>query len=116
MRTQILAVAVLSCFGLAACNESPSGLPSSQTPADISQAQPTVGERMDDAAITAKVKAALLGAENVNGTDISVETSGGRVILSGMVPDQTQIDRAVATARNIEGVVDVESRLAVGEG
>jgi hyperosmotically inducible protein len=71
---------------------------------------------MDDAAITAKVKAALLGAENVNGTDISVETSGGRVILSGMVPDQTQIDRAVATARNIEGVVDVESRLAVGEG
>jgi osmotically-inducible protein OsmY len=33
-----------------------------------------------------------------------------------MVPDQTQIDRAVATARNIEGVVDVESRLAVGEG
>jgi osmotically-inducible protein OsmY len=33
-----------------------------------------------------------------------------------MVPEQSQIDRAVATARDIEGVVDVESRLAVGKG
>lgn len=115
MRTQIVAMAVAGCLGLAACDQSPSGLPS-QPPADSSQAEPTIGQRMDDVAISAKVKAALLAAENVNGTDISVETSGGRVILSGMVPDQAQIDRAVATARSIEGVVDVESRLAVGEG
>jgi hyperosmotically inducible protein len=89
---------------------------SSQSPADTSRAEPTVGQKIDDAAISAKVKTALLTAENVNGTDISVETNAGRVILSGVVPDQSQIDRAVATARNIEGVVDVESRLAVGKG
>jgi hyperosmotically inducible protein len=91
-------------------------MPSSQAPVDTSRAEPTVGQKVDDAAITAKVKAALLAAENVNGTDISVETNSGRVVLSGMLPDQSQIDRAVATARNIEGVVDVESRLAVGNG
>ena len=116
MRTQILAAAILGCLGSAACDQqSPSSLPS-QPPADSSQAEPTVGQRMDDAAISAKVKAALLAAENVNGTDISVETSAGRVVLSGQVPTQAQIDRAVATARTVEGVVDVESRLAVGPG
>lgn len=116
MRNQILAVAILGCLGLAACDQSPSTMPYSQAPADTSRAEPTIGQKIDDAAISAKVKAALLAAENVNGTDISVETSGGRVILSGMVPEQSQIDRAVATARGIEGVVDVESRLAVGKG
>lgn len=116
MRTQILVVTMLGCLGLAACDQSPSGLTSSQRPADPSRAEPTVGQQIDDATISAKVKAALLAAENVNGTDISVETNAGRVILSGMVPDQNQIDRAVAAARNVEGVVDVESRLAVGEG
>ncbi len=115
MRTQILAVALLGCLGLAACDRSPSGTPYSQAPAG-SPAEPTVGQRVDDAAISAKVKAALLAAENVNGSDISVETTAGRVTLSGMLPDQGQIDRAVATARNIEGVVDVDNRLAVGEG
>jgi hyperosmotically inducible protein len=89
---------------------------SSQAPVDTSRTEPTVGQKIDDAAITAKVKAALLAAEHVNGTDIKVETNSGRVVLSGMVPDQGQIDRAVATARNIDGVVDVESRLAVGKG
>lgn len=120
MRTQILTAAILGCLGLAACNQSPSGMPApqsptAQAPADIPSG-PTVGQKIEDAAITAKVKAALLAANDVKGTDISVETTSGRVVLSGMVRDQSQIDHAVATARNIDGVVEVESRLAVGKG
>jgi hyperosmotically inducible protein len=115
MRTHILTAALLSCFGLAACNQ-PSGVPSAQTPADTSNAGQTVGEKVSDAAITAKVKAALLAADDVSGTDISVETSSGRVVLTGNVRDQAQSDRAVATARNIDGVVEVENRLLVGKG
>ena len=49
-------------------------------------------------------------------TDISVETNSGRVTLSGVVRDQAQVDRAVTTARNIDGVVEVENRLMVGKG
>ena len=119
MRTQILAAAILSCFALAACNQqSPSGLspsqsPTAQAPADNGS---TLGRKVDDAAITAKVKAALLAANDVKGTDISVETNSGRVTLSGVVQDQTQVDRAVSTARNIDGVVEVENRLMVGKG
>ena len=119
MRTQILAAAVVSCFGLAACNQqSPSGMqspqsPSAQAPADNGS---TMGRMVDDAAITAKVKAALLTANDVKGTDISVETNSGRVTLSGVVQDQAQVDRAVNTARNVDGVVEVENRLMVGKG
>jgi len=119
MRTQILAAAVLSCFGLAACNQqSPSGMssppsPTAQAPADNGS---TVGQKVDDAAITAKVKAALLAANDVKGTDISVETNSGRVVLSGVVRDQAQVDRAVTTARQVDGVVEVENRLMVGKG
>jgi osmotically-inducible protein OsmY len=118
MRTQLLAAAVLSCIGLAACNQqSPSGLPS--TPGPTSQAPAngaTLGQKVDDAAITAKVKAALLASNDVSGTAISVETNAGRVVLSGQVKDQAQMDRAVAKARNVDGVVDVENRLLVGKG
>src|SRR5262249_15063903 len=107
MRTQILAAAVLSCIGLAACNQqSPSGMqspqsPTAQPPADNGS---TMGRKVDDAAITAKVKAALLAANDVKGTDISVETNSGRVTLSGVVHDQRQADRAVTTARTVDGV------------
>src|SRR5262249_23938301 len=106
MRTQILAAAVLSCFGLAACNkQSPSGLPSPQSPAAQAPADgsSTMGQKVDDAAITAKVKAALLTANDVKGTDSSVETNSGRVTLSGVVKDQAQVDRAVTTARKVDG-------------
>jgi hypothetical protein len=120
MRTQLLAAAVLSCFGLAACNQqSPSGLPSS-SPGPTSQApaggSSTIGQKVDDAAITAKVKATLLASNDVSGTDISVETNAGRVTLTGKVKDQAQVDRAVAMARAIDGVVDVENLLLVGQG
>jgi osmotically-inducible protein OsmY len=37
-------------------------------------------------------------------------------VLTGNVRDQAQSDRAVATARNIDGVVEVENRLLVGKG
>jgi hyperosmotically inducible protein len=116
MRTQILAVAMLAALGLAACERTPSGSSATPSPADGSRSQPTVGEVLDDATITAKVKAALVAAKNVNGMDISVETTAGRVILSGVVPNQSQVDRAVATARAVEGVVDVEARLTVSKG
>ena len=54
MRTQILAVALLSCLGLAACDRSPTGTPYSQAPGAGSPAEPTVGQKIDDAAISVR--------------------------------------------------------------
>lgn len=73
----------------------------------------STGEYLDDAAITAKVKTSLLGDPMVSGFAISVETFRGRVILSGFVSSQTQIDRAVALAREVSGVREVQSVLVI---
>jgi osmotically-inducible protein OsmY len=61
------------------------------------------------------VKAAVLGARNVDAKDISVETRSWRVVLSGLVPDQSHAYRAIATARDVDGVLAVESRLVIAK-
>ena len=64
---------------------------------------------MGDTWITTKVKAELLATQDVSGLDISVETVNGVVTLSGDVDTRAEADRAIAVARNIEGVTRVDS-------
>jgi hyperosmotically inducible protein len=64
---------------------------------------------VSDAAVTAKVKSALLQAADVKGTDVNVDTVNGIVMLKGEVETQAQVDRAVQIARNTEGVTRVDS-------
>ena len=75
-----------------------------------------VGEALDDAAITAKVKAALLQAPDVKGLDVTVETNKAVVQLSGFVASQAQIDRAVAVATDVRGVREVQNKMSVKPG
>ena len=74
----------------------------------------TAGQTVDDAGVTAKVKAALVAEKGVNGMSINVDTVGGRVTLTGRVPDQSQVERATQVATAIEGVKAVDNRLTVG--
>lgn len=64
---------------------------------------------VNDTWITTKVKADLLTTDNVPGMDVKVETVNGVVTLSGTVHTQAEKDRAITTARGIEGVSRVES-------
>ena len=73
----------------------------------------STGEYLDDSAITAKVKTKLLGDPLVSGFAVSVETFRGRVVLSGFVNSQAQIDRAVALAREVPGVQEVQTALVI---
>ncbi|WP_437890130.1 molecular chaperone OsmY [Phytobacter sp. V91] len=72
-----------------------------------------VGNFMDDSAITAKVKAALVDHEEIKSTDISVKTEKKVVTLSGFVESQAQANLAVDTAKGIEGVSSVSDKLHV---
>ncbi|MFI3381452.1 molecular chaperone OsmY [Escherichia albertii] len=72
-----------------------------------------VGNFMDDSAITAKVKAALVDHDNIKSTDISVKTDQKVVTLSGFVESQTQAEEAVKAAKSVEGVVSVSDKLHV---
>ncbi len=76
----------------------------------------SVGETIDDATITTRVKTALLNDPNVNATRIDVSTALGVVTLSGIVRSQAEADRAVAIARKIPGVKDVKSTLQIQPG
>ncbi|HEU4350266.1 MAG TPA: BON domain-containing protein [Burkholderiales bacterium] len=66
-----------------------------------------------DAAITAKVKTALIRERDLSSMDINVETSEGRVMLAGWVKDDSQRKRAVEVAQRVEGVKEVKDRMMV---
>jgi len=72
-----------------------------------------VGNFMDDSAITAKVKAALVDHENIKSTDISVKTEQKVVTLSGFVESQAQAEAAMTVAKGVEGVTSVSDKLHV---
>ena len=71
------------------------------------------GQYLDDSAITTKVKTALLNAENLKSSDISVSTRNGQVQLSGYARSETERSRAEVIARDIEGVRAVSNRIEV---
>lgn len=70
---------------------------------------------MDDSAITARVKAALLENKQINSTDISVSTERGVVTLSGFINDAKTGAQAVLTASQVDGVKSVSDQLNVKE-
>lgn len=73
----------------------------------------TVGTKVDDSVVTAKVKSALLADPNVKSFDIAVVTRKGEVQLSGHVDNQTQVDRAIDVARGVDGVLGVNNEMSV---
>ena len=98
-----------------AADTTASTTPSTTTPAagDVDR---SAGQTVDDAAVTAKVKAALMAESGVDGTKINVDTFNGRVTLKGEVGSKTMIDRAVQVAKGVEGVKDVDNRLSAVAG
>jgi hyperosmotically inducible periplasmic protein len=97
---------------LSGCRQEESANANLETPAAAS----TIGTRIDDAVILAKLKAALVADKEVDGLDIKVEIHNGSVQLSGFVDDQRQADKALALARGIEGVSQVESGMNIKVG
>jgi len=76
----------------------------------------SVGEVMDDAGITAAVKAKLLADPTVGGLKIDVDTREGVVYLTGdNMKNQAEIDQAIKLARETSGVKNVENKLVVGD-
>jgi hyperosmotically inducible protein len=66
-----------------------------------------------DTAITTKLKASFLSDETLRKGKISVTTNNGLVILSGTVPSEAARQRAVAVARDQDGVLRVDDKLTV---
>ena len=87
--------------------------PESQKPGPAERAGRAIGEQLDDATLTAKVKTALLQAPDVKGMQINVDSDRGAVALSGFVESQTQIDRALQIAIATPGVREVHNKMTI---
>lgn len=73
----------------------------------------TVATKIDDAAVTARVKAALLADADVKSFDISVLTFKGEVQLTGFVKNKRQIVLATQIAGAAKGASSVKNELMV---
>ena len=68
---------------------------------------------VDDAAITTALKVKFVADADLKSLDISVDTVGGVVTLTGMAPSATAKDRATEIARTVNGVSNVNNNLTV---
>ena len=69
-----------------------------------------VGKDMSDGWITTKVKSTYMYSSNVDGSDISVNTDKGVVMLSGKVDNGAERALAIELAQNVRGVKSVQSK------
>ncbi|MFC5705253.1 BON domain-containing protein [Aeromonas eucrenophila] len=128
----ILAISMLLAFGMSGCDKPGSA---EQAGKKIDEAVSDTGKKVDetvneyegkiseqsdknaqsweDTEVTAKVKGALLGEPGLKSMQISVDTVGGVVTLTGTVDSQANSDKASARAIAIDGVENVVNKLVV---
>jgi len=73
----------------------------------------TVGDKIDDGVLTARIKAALAADERTRALRINVETRDAVVLLAGFVNDAAARTAAGELARGVAGVARVDNQLAV---
>jgi hyperosmotically inducible protein len=127
-RFLLAGASIVFAVGLAACDKQG---PAEKAGKSIDQAAENAGDKMDEAskklgeqgdkagvalddtAITAKVKAAILAEPGLKVLQINVDTANGVTTLSGSVDSLQNSDRAKEIAGAVAGVKDVENRLVV---
>lgn len=74
------------------------------------------GKAIDDVALTAKVKTALITEPKLKALPIDVESRDGVIMLNGTTDSLASRDRASQVAANVEGVRSVLNNLKVASG
>lgn len=73
----------------------------------------SLGEKIDDASITAQVKMTLLYHRSTSALNTKVETNNGMVILNGKAKNAAELDLATKLANDVNGVKGVENRMVI---
>jgi hyperosmotically inducible periplasmic protein len=123
--TSALLAALVAAVTLAACQQRPAdtgapradqSAPSVATTTPSTTAPTAVDKAVnatDDAAITAKVKTAILAEPGLKSLQINVDTKDGTVTLSGTVDNADLRERAKQLASSTSGVKGVVDQLTV---
>lgn len=77
--------------------------------------EPTLGEKIDDASITAQVKYALLTYRSTSALRTDVDTKDGAVTIKGTAKNQAEIDLVTKLAKDIKGVESVKNEMTVAK-
>jgi len=77
------------------------------------EAAKTAQEAMSDGTLTAKIKAKMALDDSVKALDLDIDTVDGVVTLTGKVKTRAERERAVALARETNGVRQVVDRLTL---
>lgn len=84
------------------------GAPAGKVTTNISMA--SAEQMVSDTWITTKVKSTFLYSTNVAGNDITVNTVGGIVTLSGKLDSEAEKALAIELAQNIRGVKSIQAK------
>jgi osmotically-inducible protein OsmY len=76
-------------------------------------ADETAGQKLDDAAVVAKIKAELLKSPDVSGLAVNVDAKKGVVTLSGSARTEAERAKAADIAKRADGVAKVENKIVL---
>lgn len=108
-----LMTALIICFGLSGCLAT-AIVGTATGAAKISNDERSLGTQFDDAATASRIDARLIAEKDMPSRWISIDVVNGEVTLTGSLPTQAHIDRAIYITKSIRGVRSVESKLSVG--
>jgi osmotically-inducible protein OsmY len=89
------------------------GVNNEMTGGTIEKKKRTVGEKIDDASITAQVKMTLLYHHSTSALNTKVKTKRGVVTLSGKAKNAAEKDLAAKYANDVNGVKSVNNRMNI---
>ncbi len=73
----------------------------------------TLGEKIDDASITAQVKASLLSHHSTSALKTKVETTNGVVTVSGIAKNAAEKDLVTKLVADVKGVIRVVNNMTI---
>lgn len=118
-KTVLISLVIGTALASAACEQrSPSTVSQrmDRPPETANSAMNKPATAVDDAAITAKVKTAIMAEPGLKATEINVDTKDAVVTLTGTVPSAPLKDRAKEIASSVSGVRSVQDNLVTQSG
>ena len=119
-RLLTLSISAVAVIGTVACSPREQEQVSSSARSTATEARQATEKAVnqterviDDSVITTKVKSVLLADATVKGLNISVDTVGGTVTLTGSAANQDERAKAASLAASVEGVRNVVNRISV---
>ncbi len=79
----------------------------------IAKADNTIGDKIDDASITAQVKMTLMMHKSTGVIRTSVSTNNGIVILSGKAKSEAERDLVTKLVEDVQGVNNVVNKMSI---